>query len=102
MISYLVFMLLSGLMALWTALGLRPGAKPQYWSRRSTGRNNVRMSRGSLWCFALLSAGLCIGVAGIAFEVRVVAIGGWCMFFVAGFAGVFFMRGDVRRSECGS
>ena len=102
MIFYLVFMLLSGFMTVWTAMGLRPGAKPQYWSRRSTGRNNVRMSRGSLMCFSLSSAGFCIGVAGIAFEIRVLAIAGWCMFFVAGFAGAFFMGGDVRRSEGGS
>jgi hypothetical protein len=83
----------------WTAMGLRPAAKPRYWSSRSTGRHDVRMSRGSLWCFSLSSAGFGVAAMSMALHNKNLTVAGFGLFFGALIIGAFFQRGDIRRRE---
>ena len=96
MLCGLLMLLFSLSLAAWTAMGVRPGAKPRYWSSRSTGRHDVRMSRGSLCCFSLSCAGFGVAAMSIVLQIKNLMLAGFGLFFGAMIIGAFFQRGDIR------
>jgi hypothetical protein len=97
MTSYILFATFAAAYALWFAFGLRRGAKPRYMTHSKSGSDSRRMSRASLWCSTFTGFGCCVGIIGLAMQIRWLTISGWSVCAAAFILGAAFHQFDEPR-----
>jgi hypothetical protein len=96
---HLFFAIFFVLCAFWIARGLLPNAKPQFWSKRSTGLANVRLSRFSVISMLCAYLGFAIVFAGSAFERNGCISVGFGVVIIAFIMSAVSQSRDVRRAR---